>query len=222
MNAKEKTELVKDSQNTQSQTHKDNNTSWQRAKRNELKYNCVRVATANELFVYDSTSKSETCVFCENCHPSAQCGYGRSLTYEKRKSILMKGAFCFRCIKRYHKISNCKVKVQCSICNSKKQVDVMHCDEIKQSKQVKPESKEVTENTTLSNNSCAREVFLQTLIVHIKENNLKHYIRVIIDTGSQKSYITKYLAEKMKLKGLGEEIVNHGLFGGIERAETHE
>ncbi|GFW00174.1 DUF1758 domain-containing protein [Trichonephila clavipes] len=62
--AKEKTELVKDSQNTQSQTHRDNNTSWQRAKRkNELKYNCKRVATANELFVYDSTSKSETCVF---------------------------------------------------------------------------------------------------------------------------------------------------------------
>ncbi|GFY10938.1 DUF1758 domain-containing protein [Trichonephila clavipes] len=98
----------------------------------------------------------------------------------------------------------------------------MHCDEIKQSKQVKPESKEVTENTTLSNSSCARDVFLQTLIVHIKENNLKHFIRVIIDTGSQQSYITKYLAGKMKLKGLGEEIVNHGLFGGTERAKTHQ
>ncbi|GFX64645.1 DUF1758 domain-containing protein [Trichonephila clavipes] len=98
----------------------------------------------------------------------------------------------------------------------------MHCNEIKQSKQVKPESKEVTENTTLSNNSSAREVFLQTLIGHIKENNLKHFIRVIIDTGSQKSYITKYLAGKLKLKGLEEEIVNRGLFGGIERAETHQ
>ncbi|GFX75868.1 DUF1758 domain-containing protein [Trichonephila clavipes] len=149
-------------------------------------------------------------------------GMVEALPYEKRKPILMKGAFCFRCIKRYHKISNCKVKVQCSICNSKKHVDGMHCDEIKQFKQVKPESKEVTENTTLSNNSCAREVFLQTLIVHIKENSLKHFIRVIIDTGCQKSYITKYLAGKMKLKGLGEEIVNHGLFGEIERAEPHQ
>ncbi|GFS75230.1 integrase catalytic domain-containing protein [Trichonephila clavipes] len=47
---------MKVSQNTQSQTHRDNNLSWQRAKRNEVKYNCERVATANELFVYDSTS----------------------------------------------------------------------------------------------------------------------------------------------------------------------
>ncbi|GFU03969.1 integrase catalytic domain-containing protein [Trichonephila clavipes] len=34
----------------------------------------------------------------------------------------------------------------------------------------------------------------------IKENKLKRFIRVIIDTGSRKSYITKYLARKMKLK----------------------
>ncbi|GFV20164.1 integrase catalytic domain-containing protein [Trichonephila clavipes] len=88
--AKERTELVKDSQNIQSQTHRDNNPSWQRANRNELKYNCERVATANELFVYDSTSMSETCVFCENCHPSAQCGDAitddRSCLYEKNSN----------------------------------------------------------------------------------------------------------------------------------------
>ncbi|GFW00175.1 hypothetical protein TNCV_2914571 [Trichonephila clavipes] len=65
--------------------------------------------------------------------------------------------------------SNCKVKGQCSICNSKKHVDVMHCDEIKQSKQVKPESKEVTENTTLSNNSCARDYNCQLEVLDEKK-----------------------------------------------------
>ncbi|GBM00408.1 hypothetical protein AVEN_179219-1 [Araneus ventricosus] len=94
--------------------------------------------------------------------------------------------------------------------------------ENKRSDNEKPESKEVTENTTLANSSCSREVYLQTLIAYIKENNLKHFIRVIIDMGSQRSYISKFIARKMKLKGLGEECVNHGLFGEIEHAETHQ
>ncbi|GBL89298.1 hypothetical protein AVEN_225834-1 [Araneus ventricosus] len=98
----------------------------------------------------------------------------------------------------------------------------MCCDENKRSDNEKPESKEVTANATLANNSCSREVYLQTLIAYIKENNLKHFIRVIIDMGSQRSHISKFTARKMKLKGLGEECVNHGLFGGIEHAETHQ
>ncbi|GFT14474.1 uncharacterized protein NPIL_531521 [Nephila pilipes] len=40
--------------------------------------------------------------------------------------------------------------------------------------------------------------------------------------GSQRSYIAKFIAGKMNLKGLGEETVNHGLFGGIERAEKNQ
>ncbi|GFS42332.1 DUF1758 domain-containing protein [Nephila pilipes] len=40
--------------------------------------------------------------------------------------------------------------------------------------------------------------------------------------GSQRSYITKFMARKMNLKGLGEESVNHGLLGRIEHAEKHQ
>ncbi|GFT90929.1 uncharacterized protein NPIL_90721 [Nephila pilipes] len=40
--------------------------------------------------------------------------------------------------------------------------------------------------------------------------------------GSQRSYITKFIAGKMNLKGLGEKTVNHGLFGGIEYTEKHQ
>ncbi|GBN95490.1 hypothetical protein AVEN_59306-1 [Araneus ventricosus] len=95
-------------------------------------------------------------------------------------------------------------------------------DENKRSDNEKLESEEVTENTTLANNSCSREVYLQTLIAYIKENDLRHFIRVIMDMGSQRSYISKFTARKRKLKGLGEECVNHGLFGGTEHEETHQ
>ncbi|GBM50782.1 hypothetical protein AVEN_177339-1 [Araneus ventricosus] len=198
-----------------------NHSNWPRAKvktQNER----TRNPTANELFVYDNTSKSKLCLFCnEASHSSINCAYGRSLPIEKRKSILIKKGSCFRCIKPGHVSSLCRARLKCTKCG-KRHLDIMCYDENKRSDNEKPESKEVTKNTTLANNSCSREVYLQTLIAYIKENNLKHFIRVIIDMDSQLSYISKFTARKMKLKGLGEECVNHGLFGGIEHAETHQ
>ncbi|GFT79983.1 uncharacterized protein NPIL_231451, partial [Nephila pilipes] len=40
--------------------------------------------------------------------------------------------------------------------------------------------------------------------------------------GSQRSDITKFVTGKMNLKGLREETVNYGLFGGIGRTEKHQ
>ncbi|GFY29263.1 DUF1758 domain-containing protein [Trichonephila clavipes] len=74
------------------------------------------------------------------------------------------------------------------------------------------------ENTILSNNSKSTEVFLQTLIVCIKGKK----VRTILDTGSQKSYVTKFIAKQLNLKCVGQETTVHGLFGGIERNEKHK
>ncbi|GBM04185.1 hypothetical protein AVEN_242418-1, partial [Araneus ventricosus] len=66
------------------------------------------------------------------------------------------------------------------------------------------------------------EVYLQTLIVSVENNDLKHYVRSIIDLGSQRSYVSKYVADVMKLKCVGEQTVTHGLFGGLKRRENHK
>ncbi|GFT14598.1 uncharacterized protein TNCV_632151 [Trichonephila clavipes] len=47
-------------------------------------------------------------------------------------------------------------------------------------------------------------------------------IRTILDTGSQKSHVTKFIAQTLKLKCVGEETTVHGLFGGIERNEKQK
>ncbi|GBN38120.1 hypothetical protein AVEN_60429-1, partial [Araneus ventricosus] len=61
-----------------------------------------------------------------------------------------------------------------------------------------------------------------TLIVSVENNDLKHYVRSIIDLGSQRSYVSKYVADVMKLKCVGEQTVTHGLFGGLKRRENHK
>ncbi|GBM38309.1 hypothetical protein AVEN_140348-1 [Araneus ventricosus] len=61
-----------------------------------------------------------------------------------------------------------------------------------------------------------------TLIVSVENNDLKHYVRSIIDLGSQRSYVSKYVADVMKLKCVGDQTVTHGLFGGLKRRENHK
>ncbi|XP_071042324.1 uncharacterized protein [Parasteatoda tepidariorum] len=77
--AKEKTDLmrVKEKQNSPPNI---NEVSWRHHKRGEreVKYDGERNPTANELFVYDSTSKARSCPFCGELNCSGlNCEYGK-------------------------------------------------------------------------------------------------------------------------------------------------
>jgi len=63
-------------------------------------------------------------------------------------------------------------------------------------------------------------VLLQTLVVKLRGGK-EGYVRVLIDTGSQRSYISKFAAQSLGLQSIGQERVIHSLFGGIERGENH-
>ncbi|GFY72115.1 uncharacterized protein TNIN_87831 [Trichonephila inaurata madagascariensis] len=63
---------------------------------------------------------------------------------------------------------------------------------------------DTSNDTVLTNNSCSNEVLLQILIVCIKDKGLNYYVRAIFDSGSQKSYVSKFVAESLKLKCMGE------------------
>ena len=51
---------------------------------------------------------------------------------------------------------------------------------------------------TLPNSTCSSSVFLQTLVVLLRGENEDFAVRAVIDTGSQKSLMTKEAAVKMK------------------------
>ncbi|GFR03137.1 DUF1758 domain-containing protein [Trichonephila clavata] len=76
-----------------------------------------------------------------------------------------------------------------------------------------------SENTVLTNQSTFNEIYLQTLVVRISNKGLNHFVRAIIDSGSTKNYISKFVAEKLGLKNIGKGTVTHGLFGGSEKTE---
>lgn len=65
-----------------------------------------------------------------------------------------------------------------------------------------------------------QKVLLQTLIVKVRGNGQNKFVRCLIDTGSQKSYILKFVAEIMQY--ISESNIIHSLFGGMETSEIHK
>ncbi|KAF8785771.1 hypothetical protein HNY73_011276 [Argiope bruennichi] len=89
-------------------------------------------------------------------------------------------------------------------------------------------SQEATESSinfgqfnTLANPTCSTSVFLQTLVVVLRGETQDFAVRALIDTGSQKSYITKEAAKKMKYPALKETTLIHTLFGGMQNPQKH-
>ncbi|GFR15062.1 uncharacterized protein TNCT_364291 [Trichonephila clavata] len=74
-------------------------------------------------------------------------------------------------------------------------------------------------DTLYSHTSATHEVFLQTLVVNIKGKKTRRKARVILDTGSQRSYIKKSTAEELGFEIQREEEFSHALFGG-RKSET--
>ena len=65
-------------------------------------------------------------------------------------------------------------------------------------------------------------VYLQSLRVLLKNKDKTCSARLLIDTGSQRSYISKRLASIMNFQPLGQEELIHALFGGTQtKKQTH-
>ncbi|XP_054713458.1 uncharacterized protein LOC129222922 [Uloborus diversus] len=76
-------------------------------------------------------------------------------------------------------------------------------------------------DTVLSNRTCSPNILLQTLYVRLRGNQGGKIVRCLIDSGSQRSYLSKRVAEEMQYDRLKEEKVIHNLFGGKEHIEKH-
>ncbi|GFR29655.1 integrase catalytic domain-containing protein [Trichonephila clavata] len=175
--------------------------------------------TANELLtapVKENKDKIKlSCIFCESMtHNSNECKYVINLSLEERKNILLRKGACFNRLKvAKHLSRNCPMnKTKCEICSG------LHhkffC--------FKQQKREIESLSTDLTNQNTGEVFLQTLTVYIKNGNSKQLVRAILDTGSQKSYISEYAAKFIGLKSIGKETITHGLFGGHKITEVHD
>ncbi|GIY80959.1 hypothetical protein CDAR_70932 [Caerostris darwini] len=181
--------------------------------------------TAAGLFA--GSQSSSNCAFCnEKNHESKNCKLALNLDLQEKTTLLAKKKCCYRCFKTGHMVRQCTNKIKCSQCQ-RRHYNVM-CPELKpvvSTGSVKLVDKAVENSNekfnTLANPTCSADVLLQTLVVYLYGNDGSFPVRALIDTGSQKSYITKEAVSKMSYEPIRAEDMIHNLFGGVESKQKH-
>ncbi|CAB3994038.1 TNF receptor-associated factor 3 [Paramuricea clavata] len=142
----------------------------------------------------------------ERRKPQFLDGSAAALDAAERKQILRKYGRCFICLKRGHISSNCLNTSKCSACSKRHHSSI--CDS--------HANGSITADVVHSTHSCvgsANRVALQTaqaLVMGGKENVR---VRVMFDSGSQRSFVTGKVAQKAGVPVKRREWVEIRTFG---------
>ena len=169
-----------------------------------------------EALVANTKQSSETryydqCRYCEQRHWSDECPKYR--TVEERKRQLKDS--CYKCLKTGHMSKDCKRSKACvhcgevnshhrSLCPKKYKASVSNAHLIEETDELKEVSVCAEENVLVSSGEM---VLMQTAKAEIMNPN-KHksdQVRILLDSGSQRTYVTETLAEKLQHTRENEE-----------------
>ncbi|XP_051161418.1 uncharacterized protein LOC127281645 [Leptopilina boulardi] len=174
------------------------------------------LATGSVLFANED--KRKKCIFCNNVHDNAACEKAKTFSYDTICSMIRENNCCFRCLKVGHAARKCRVRINCSKCGKHHsalvcQGDTRGADSMNTSK--KAESLNVTKEQNLASFSRSPDVYMQTIRVVLYSDSKEKEARVVIDSGSHRSYIRSDVAKFLGYKPIATKEVTHSLFGGL-------
>ncbi|KAF2890648.1 hypothetical protein ILUMI_15524 [Ignelater luminosus] len=165
----------------------------------------------------NQSTKNYLCIFCKEEHRSSRCGKAKQMPLEEKRGIVKERNCCFNCLIPGHNTQACKFNSKCQWCGKKH--FILLCREILNKDKSLRETtsgdlNKHNKEANLANASLIPEVCLQTIRVTLKNDNKERVVRAIMDSGSQRSYISKQVAEEMEYQLHCENQVVHLLFGG--------
>lgn len=179
-------------------------------------------ATAAALF--SDTKRSQngskfTCVFCEKEHLSRSCDVVTD--HVARREILRKKGKCYVCLRSGHLARKCNSRFNCFKCRGRHHATI--CDTYSKPRgegnqsQSPMQNKEAEVQTTANYHvSSENSVLLQTARADVcspGDDSMTENIRLVFDTGSQKSYVNRSLKDALNLKVIGKERLLIKTFG---------
>ena len=194
-----------------------------------------RPPTAATLIAQETSSKGKPiqCVYCADYHFSASCD--RIIDTRARKEILQRDKRCFVCLRMGHRSNQCERNKGCRRCHGKHHQSI--CERPFQPSRSSPpvqvnltgeslgpnnRSSEVNNlnptsvsHTTATSTKGRCKVLLQTVATYAQGTNDSNPVpvRILLDSGSQRSYVTNALKEKLGLVPTKTETLNLNTFG---------
>ena len=134
------------------------------------------------------------CEFCRGDHLHEECT--KVVDIEKRKELIKRYGRCFKCLKKGHKAQDCRVRVKCASCNGGHHISI--CRDGKGSNK-NEEERVVAPSLHVGSQG---KVALQTLQADawVEGQGPKVRCRVMLDSGSQCTFVTSEIAQLMKAK----------------------
>ena len=166
------------------------------------------------------TSPSRPCIFCSGVHWSDQCTTYRTIAERKAK---IQGR-CYKCFSSQHNARNCPKTNICFHCKTNANHHCSLCPKIfERSSKPAPRNQSsavatITEKESQISNIASSGHFTMmqtttTVVRNPKRPHLKFKLRVLFDSGSSRTFVSKSLAEKLQMQSETAETFNMSTFG---------
>ena len=173
-------------------------------------------STAGSFLLKEDQKFTIRCAYCNKLHFSALCT--KVTDPEKRKETLRNTNRCFNCLRIGHRVSNCQSSKCCKHCKQRHHQSICATlnhpiqEKKENTNETKPESKGTT---TTSNMEKRGTVLLQTARMTATnfDGSRSTQVKVLFDSGSQRSYVSNRLKTALKLKPVKNETLNLNTFG---------
>ena len=161
------------------------------------------------------------CPYCQASHFPDKCDVVTNI--ETRKALLKSQRRCFNCTKKGYNFKTCRSKKTCFKCKGKHHTSISYQprrseigeNEKKSSENSKVDDKNKKTSTMLTSSIKNREIILQSAVVLLKNPSTQKQIaaKMILDTGSQRSYISQKVRRHLNLKTNRTEEISIDSFG---------
>ena len=172
----------------------------------------------NTTAISDFTPKigSLTCPFCDGKHELSVCSRFKKLRRYKRIAFLMKQGRCFQCLGAGHTSRDCKSKQRCNVegCTNDRHHTLLHKDNASRVADSEKVLCAATKNIYSNGDSSGN--FFMTLPVKICHNGKELLTYALLDSGSQRTFCTRRIADELNANGLHQTISISTLSSGVQ------
>ncbi|XP_047106253.1 uncharacterized protein LOC124775465 [Schistocerca piceifrons] len=142
----------------------------------------------------------ESCNFCSESHTITKCKRFQALNVDERRAYVTKNKLCFLCIRSGHFSTKCRIS-PCKTCKGRHNILLHKPAEPRNGQKSEPGGHSLAHQATNGKANIHCNVLLATAVVNIKDSMGRQQVcRVLLDSASQLSFMSKGMAEKLKLK----------------------